>query len=67
MGSIAAALGSHCACDVMSDDELFGLFQQFRPLGVGVDTAFAGGPAADEFVRRLLQVYAATSDGACAR
>ena len=46
--------------------ELFGLFQQFRPKGEGVERIFADVLNGDQYVSRLRQVYNATSDPACA-
>ena len=52
---------------MISDDQVFGLFQQFRPLGKGVERVFYGVPKGPQYVARLLSVYAATShaDWAC--
>jgi len=48
------------------EDDLFGLFQQFRPSGGGADRLFADVPNRDHYLSRLREVYRATSDPACA-
>jgi hypothetical protein len=50
----------------MANEEYFGLFQQFRPLGEGVEQALAGVPNRDQYVSRLLEVYKVTCDDSCA-
>ncbi|MFI5455639.1 MAG: hypothetical protein ACHRXM_09325 [Isosphaerales bacterium] len=44
-------------------DNLGGFFQQFRPLGEGLEAAFEGVVGADEILPRLLEVYPVTADG----
>jgi hypothetical protein len=48
-----------------AEDEYFGLFQQFRPLGDGVERAFLHVPDADKYISRLLEVFRATSSEEC--
>lgn len=46
----------------MDKDDLFGLFQQFRPDGEGVASIFSILRDGDAYVQRLLAVYAATNE-----
>lgn len=41
-------------------ERAFGLFQQYRPHGVGVEAVFDGIPHATEYVKRLRSVYRAS-------
>lgn len=46
----------------MDKDDLFGLFQQFRPDGDGVASIFSELPNGDVYMQRLLAIYAATNE-----
>lgn len=49
-----------------NDEDYYGLFQQFRPNGDGIEQAFAGIPDSDEYVERLLEIFQATDNETCA-
>jgi hypothetical protein len=60
--SVSGDTSSHKWVNV--EDDLYGFFQRFRPLGKGVEKVFEGIERGPEILERLLPFYEHTKEGA---